>query len=136
MKKFVFFFIALLLVIISGYVYWSYFFVISDGTRVGILFKFTRTGTVFKTFEGEMIQPGLKTAKGINTNNFFFSVSDPNMAQKLNEVQGKVVEVHYKQYRKYLPWRGETYPNQEGQMMVDQIISVKDAKIEDATMLP
>jgi hypothetical protein len=135
MKKFVFLFIALLLLFGAGYVYWFFYNSFSDGTREGILFKFSRKGNIFKTYEGEMVQPGLRSAQGgtINTNNFFFSVIDVKLADSLNKIIGKNVSVHYIQYRKSLPWRGENYngrnQNQEnGQYIIDRIEKVSEVK--------
>lgn len=133
MKKFVFLFILILLLFGTGYVYWFYYNTFSDGTREGILFKFSTKGNIFKTHEGEMVQPGLRSASGgsINTNNFFFSVTDVKIADSLNKVIGKSVNVHYVQYRKSLPWRGENYngrnQNQEnGQYIIDRIEKVSE----------
>lgn len=132
MKKTVFLFILVLLLLGTGYVYWFYYNSFSDGSREGILFKFSRKGNIFKTYEGEMVQPGLRSAGArINTNNFFFSVTDVKIADSLNKVIGKSVSVHYIQYRKSLPWRGDNYngmnQNQEnGQYIIDRIEKVSD----------
>lgn len=135
MRKFIFLTTVILLLFGTGYVYWFYYNSFSDGTREGILFKFSRKGNIFKTYEGEMVQPGLRSASGgtINTNNFFFSVTDVKIADSLEKVIGKTVNVHYVQYRKSLPWRGENYngknQNQEnGQYIIDRIEHVSEAK--------
>jgi len=135
MKKFIFLSIAILLLFGAGYIYWFFYNSFSDGTREGILFKFSRKGNIFKTYEGEMVQPGLRSAQGgtINTNNFFFSVIDVKLADSLNKIIGKNVSVHYTQYRKSLPWRGENYngrnQNQEnGQYIIDRIEKVSEVK--------
>lgn len=68
----------------------------------------------------------------INTNNFFFSVSDVKLADTLDKCIGKSVKVHYIQYRKSLPWRGENYngKNQEnGQYIIDRIENVSEAHL-------
>ncbi len=39
---------------------------------------------------------------------FYFSVTEPRIASKLNELQGKVIVVHYMQKNGTLMWRGET----------------------------
>jgi len=135
MRKFAFLIFVLLLLFGAGYMYWFYYNSFSDGTREGILFKFSRKGNIFKTYEGEMVQPGLRSASGgmINTNNFFFSVTDVKLADSLEKVIGKTVNVHYVQYRKSLPWRGENYngrnQNQEnGQYIIDRIERVTETK--------
>lgn len=133
MRKMIFLTILFLLLFGTGYIYWFYYNVFSDGTRDGVLYKFSRKGNIFKTYEGEMVQPGLRSMSGgaINTNNFFFSVADLKIADSLNKVIGKTVKVHYVQYRKSLPWRGENYngKNQEsGQYVIDRIEQVSEAQ--------
>jgi hypothetical protein len=81
-----------------------------------------------------MVQPGLRSVQGgtINTNNFFFSVSDVKLADTLDKCIGKSVKVHYIQYRKSLPWRGENYngKNQEnGQYIIDRVENVSEAHL-------
>lgn len=117
----------------SGYMYWFYFNIYSDGSREGILYKFSRKGNVFKTFEGEIIQPGLRSVQGgvINTNNLSFSVIDIALADSLNKVIGKNVKLHYIQYRKNLPWRGDNYNNNDNNQNVGQYIVDRIEKVED-----
>lgn len=129
MKKTIFLALLFILLFASGYIYWFYYNSFSDGTREGVLYKFSRKGNIFKTYEGEIIQPGLRSVQGgsINTNNFLFSVADLKIADSLDKVIGKSVKIHYIQYRKSLPWRGENYngKNQEnGQYLIDRIESV------------
>ncbi len=132
MKKIIFLSVLIGGLFLSGYVYWFYYNVYSDGIRDGVLYKFSRKGNVFKTYEGELIQPGLRASSrgaSINTNNFNFSVLDEVMADSLEKVIGKTVKLHYIQYRKNLPWRGENYNsnNQEnGQYIIDRIEEVRD----------
>lgn len=131
MKKFIFFFILFLLIFGSAYVYWFYFNQYSDGYREGVLYKFSRKGNIFKTYEGEIIQPGLRSvqAGGINTNNFSFSVNNAQLADSLEHINGKNVKLHYIQYRKSLPWRGENYNgknSENGQYIVDRIEAVNE----------
>ncbi len=134
MRKFVFLFTLFILLFGSGYVYWFYYNSFSDGTRDGLLIKFSRKGNVFKTYEGELIQQGLRSYGGsgtINTNNFFFSVCDETIADSLEHIIGKNIKVHYTQYRKSLPWRGDNYNgrNQEnGQYIIDRIDKVSEGQ--------
>lgn len=132
MGKIITFFILALLIGISGYVYWFYFNPYSDGLREGVLQKFSRKGNVMKTYEGEIIQLGFgQRGSNFNAQYFYFSVDDLNVADSLQKCAGKVVELHYTQYRRSLPWRGETYTNNQeaGQYIVDGIRSVKDATV-------
>jgi len=98
------------ILIIAGYIYWSYFFTFSDGYRAGVLQKFSRKGTVFKTYEGEMILSSVQSNKNvaIASEKFIFSVSDKNVALQLDTIQGKNIVVHYTQKNRALPWRGES----------------------------
>lgn len=121
--------VGLLFFLISGgLIYYNYYFVYSEGTRVGVLIKFSNKGTVYKTYEGEVIQPGIKAANSIQmkSNTFKFSVTDEELAEKLMALQGQEIEIHYKQFHKNLPWRGETYEDQEGQYIVDELIRIKN----------
>ncbi|MDG1659167.1 MAG: hypothetical protein P8H56_11335 [Crocinitomicaceae bacterium] len=101
---------AVLLVVICIVVYFSYYFVYSEGSRVGILYKFSKKGTIFKTYEGAMVLPGVKSQKGssVYSNMFYFSVDDEKLAKKLIDSQGMELEVHYNQFNNGLPWRGDT----------------------------
>lgn len=136
MRKIIFLSLLIISLLVTGYVYWFYYKPYSDGLREGILFKFSRKGNIFKTYEGEIIQPGLRSIQGgvVNTNNLSFSVTDIKLADSLSKLVGKNVIVHYNQYRKNLPWRGENYNSKEGnqnagQYIVDRIEKVTDANI-------
>jgi hypothetical protein len=122
-RKFLVIFGAILLLTISLIVYFRYYYVYSDGTRVGVLYKFSRKGSVFKTYEGEIMLPGIRSRNisPITTNTFTFSVTDEVLAKKLTSLQGQELEIHYKQYNNSLVWRGENYKDQEGQYIVDRI---------------
>ena len=127
-KKILFIISFFLLLIVSGYVYYQYYFVYSSGTRVGILYKFSKKGTFFKTFEGEMVLPGVRTKNnaGISSNMFHFSVADEELANKLMNSQGMELELHYSNYNNSLPWRGDNYSEAEGQYVVDSLVRIKD----------
>ena len=131
MKKAIFLFVLFLMLFGAGYIYWFYYNSFSDGSREGLLIKCSRKGNIFKTFEGQIVQPGLRSGQGgsINTNDFYFSVIDATLADSLDKISNKTVKVHYIQYRKSLPWRGENYngKNQEnGQYIVDRIVKVSE----------
>ena len=50
---------------------------------------------------------GSKNASGtVQSKTFKFSVKDKEVAQKLTEMTGLRVTVHYKEYKGALPWRG------------------------------
>ncbi|MFZ1290366.1 MAG: hypothetical protein WAR79_09755, partial [Melioribacteraceae bacterium] len=54
-KKVLFSALFVIILIIAGSVYYNYFFTYSEGYRAGLLQKFSYKGTIFKTYEGEMI---------------------------------------------------------------------------------
>lgn len=128
-RKYIFIGLTIFLLVIASIVYFRYYFVYSEGTRVGILYKFSRKGNVFKTYEGEMVLPGVKfkgEKTALQSNMFHFSVSDEGLAQQLMKSQGMEVELHYAQYNNALVWRGDNYNNEDGQYVVDKLIRIKD----------
>ena len=95
--------------ILAGFFYFRYCWVFSDGTKTGELNSLTYTGYLFKTYEGEIILTGYgsKNASGtVQSKNFKFSVSNKEVAEKLRQMTGLRVTVHYKEYKGALPWRG------------------------------
>lgn len=103
-------FIILLVLGLGIFIYWKYAFTYSSGNRFGLLQKFSQKGTLFKTYEGELI---LSSVRGnlnvpIASEKFYFSVSDKNVAQQLMNLQGHNVTVHYHEKNGTLPWRGDT----------------------------
>ncbi|MEI9935013.1 MAG: hypothetical protein WDM71_09250 [Ferruginibacter sp.] len=92
--------------------------------------KFSFEGNIFKTYEGEIVQPSLYTQSSdtINSSNFFFSVTDKKIGDSLEKIIGKNIMVHYVQYHGPLPWRGDNYNGQnqeDGQFIVDSIMSIE-----------
>ena len=120
-----------LILALAGFCYFRFCFVFGEGVKAGELNQVMYKGYVFKTYEGRLIQPGFKGAKGggsIQSNEFNFSVVDKAIADSLMRCSGKVVEVHYREYLGTLPWRGmEKY-------IVDEIISVQ--KSDMTTVIP
>ena len=109
-RKYLYMAAAFVILIIGIYVYWSYFFTYSDGTRTGTLLKFSRKGTIFKTWEGELILPNIQsnTNATFSSEKFIFSVVNKDIAAQLEKLQGDYIDVHYNQKNQSLPWRGET----------------------------
>lgn len=119
-----YFHILLFLLILfgSGYVYLKYFFVFGEGVKAGQLNYVVNKGYIFKTYEGKLIQSGFKstpTSTGIQSNEFVFSVERKDVAEKLMRCGGQEVELHYKEYKGALPWRGFS------PYVVDSIISLQ-----------
>ena len=119
---------VLILLIVTGLVYFKFFFVFAEGVKAGELNQFALKGYVFKTYEGKIIQAGIRGGKSTGANagaliesyNLEFSVEDPEIAEQLMTLGGQVVQVHYKQYKGVLPWRGNT------RYIVDRIMSVAE----------
>lgn len=121
--------ISALVLILSLIVYFRYYFVYSEGTRVGILYKFSRKGTIFKTYEGEVMLPGIRNKykdSSMSSNMFYFSVTDEALAKKLMNSQGMEIELQYVYYNRPLPWRGDSYEGEEGQYIVEKLVRIKD----------
>jgi hypothetical protein len=99
--------IILILVIVST-IYYRYYFVFGEGVKAGTLNYFVKKGYMFKTYEGKLIQAGIKTAAvgNLASNEFMFSVTSESVAEKLNSDAGAFIELHYKEYLHTLPWRG------------------------------
>lgn len=115
--------VALLLLGAGLGLYFRYWFVYAEGTDAGELNYFARQGVVFKTYEGKMIQTGLKGAKaaqaGVQSNEFVFSVEEERIADSLMHCAGKQMTLHYKRYKGTLPWRGKS------EFVVDSIWTVE-----------
>lgn len=84
----------------------------SDGSRVGTIYKFSRKGVFFKTWEGEMNVGGIaQNASGVVVpNTWEFSVMDSQVVERINKAQldGNRVQVKYKQYMAVWPSWGKT----------------------------
>lgn len=105
------------------FVYFRFFFVYSSGVNAGELNHFQEEGIIFKTYEGKMIQSGFKSAdngtNGLRSNEFKFSVTDEKVADTLMRCSGKHVELRWKRYIAPLPWRGNS------QYVAYEVLSVK-----------
>jgi hypothetical protein len=116
-KKILFLIVTLIVIIIAVFIYWKYFFTYSDGYRAGLLQKFSHKGNIFKTYEGEMILSSVtsNTNVALASEKFYFSVTNKNLAQQLDTIQGQMVIVHYQQKNGVLFWRGDS------EYMVDSV---------------
>ena len=107
------------LLVIGGFFYYRYYFVFGEGVKAGQLNYFVKKGYMFKTYEGKLIQSGIKTqvAGTIESNEFMFSVTSESVATKLNSNAGSFLELHYREYLHTLPWRGVSV------FVVDSVLS-------------
>ena len=75
----------------------------ADGKRVGVLTKFSHKGLFIKSYEGELNMGGVRNnvnSKGessVVANVWEFSCSNPQMAEKLENLVGKEVVIKYHQ---------------------------------------
>ena len=96
---------------LAGFIFFKFCFVYSEGVNEGDINYFQKEGFVFKTYEGKMIQTGLKSSKGqgsIQSNEFKFSVVDKHVADRINSSPNVGVKLHWKRYLGTLPWRGNS----------------------------
>ncbi|MDD6252481.1 MAG: hypothetical protein PUA96_00295 [Bacteroidales bacterium] len=114
---------AVLAIALIGFISVKFYFVFGEGVKAGELNQVVYKGYIFKTYEGRLIQSGLRGtgSKGSVTMEsyvFEFSVDDKAVADSLMRCSGKNVELHYKEYLGALPWRGQQ------KYVVDKILSV------------
>lgn len=120
MKKYWYIPVILLLVLL-GFFWYRYLFVFGEGTKSGYLNFAVRKGTIFKTYEGKLIQEGFgRTQAGaLASYEFEFSVEDEKVFQQLENNSGKHFDLHYKEYKGVLPWRGNT------RYVVDRVVNMR-----------
>ena len=98
--------LTLALVVFFFFFYFYRTYTVSEGTRVGNMFKISEKGYVFKTFEGELHLGGSQL---MNKNSIWaFSVKDRATYEEIQKFEGKVVKVHYKQLIDPFAWQGDT----------------------------
>lgn len=124
MRKFFSIFLVLLVLVLAVIIFWRYYYVFGEGVKAGELNYMVKKGYVFKTYEGKLIQSGLrsKTPGTVASYEFEFSVTNDSIANILMLNSGKEFELHYKEYMGTIPWRGHSV------YIVDQIINMKDVK--------
>jgi hypothetical protein len=108
-KKLLLFFVLLFVLSLIGlFVYFNYTY--SEGSRAGMLMKFSNKGFVFKTYEGELNLGGINPLPGntIANNIWKFSVKNDSIAELLKSKEGQMLRLHYKEKVKNLPWQGDT----------------------------
>ena len=115
------------LVVGAGLFAFHFYFVFGEGTKAGELNFVVYKGIIFKTYEGRLIQSGFNSrgssrAQGgsIQSNEFNFSIKDKEIAEILMRKSGCMVQLHYKEFRGALPWRGHS------KYVVDKIEYIKD----------
>jgi hypothetical protein len=119
-KKFLSWFVFLCAVMLVILIWWRYYNVFGEGVKSGELNYVVKKGNIFKTYEGKLIQSGIrsKTPGAIQSYEFEFSIESDSIANVLMKNSGSYFDLHYKEYRGAIPWRGYSV------FVVDQIISM------------
>lgn len=114
----------MLLLALGGFTYFKFFFVFGEGVKNGELSYVVYKGYVFKTYEGKLIQQGFRSdgSGKMGSNEFEFSVSSKEIAERLMRAGGEEVELRYREYKHALPWRGYSV------YVVDSIVSISKKK--------
>ena len=123
-RKIVTIFILVILLIGGIVFWWNYLYVFGEGVKSGQLNYVVKKGNIFKTYEGKLIQSGFRSQQGtsIQSYDFEFSVTDDSIANVLMNNSGDYFDLHYKEYKGTLPWRGFT------KYIVDKIINMEKAR--------
>jgi hypothetical protein len=124
MKKFFTIFLLCVIVLLGVWFAWHFYWVFGEGVKAGQLNNFTKKGYVFKTYEGKLIQAGFQggEAGAVQSNEFRFSVASESVAAQLMSNSGKIFELHYKEYKGALPWRGTS------EFVVDSVYSMREER--------
>lgn len=122
MGRFISSFLIILVIVAAAFIYWKFYFVFGEGAKAGELNFLVKKGYVFKTWEGKLVQAGLRSQSPntIQSYEFEFSVANDEVAKKLMSNEGRMVNLHYKEYKGSLPWRGHSA------YIVDSVISITD----------
>lgn len=77
----------------------------SEGSRVGVITKFSRKGIKWKTYEGNLLTGGMDTRS-----NWSFTVKDKSFIPDIQAAMdsGHRVKIGYTQKMMVMPWDGET----------------------------
>lgn len=103
---------------VTGYV--RYYWVFGTGVKSGELNYVVHKGILFKTYEGKMIQTGIRSQQGsFESMEFLFSIDDKVVANELMVHSGNQFNLHYKEYLAALPWRGHS------RFVVDSVVSME-----------
>ncbi len=113
--------LLLVVAVIAIMLWWKYYYVFGEGVKSGELNYVVKKGNIFKTYEGKLIQSGFrsKAAGTVQSYEFEFSVVNDSIANVLMQNSGNYFDLHYKEYKGTLPWRGFS------PYIVDQIIKME-----------
>lgn len=89
---------------IGYYFYRTY--TVSEGSRSGTLFKISKKGWVFKTYEGQLHLAGSVMLTAQST--WDFSAESTAIYNEMQQYEGKSVKCYYHQVVHAFPWQGDT----------------------------
>jgi len=124
----------ILVLLLAAYIFvvssWNY----STGERAGWVQKLSRKGWLCKTWEGEL---SLVSMPGAAPEMFLFTVRDDAVAEKINQVMGKRVALHYEE-KVGLPTScfGETRHYVTGVRVQDEISLMPGVMVPTAPAVP
>ena len=132
MKKFAWITGLILVLGLGIFFWWKFYFVFGEGVKAGSLNYFVKKGVMFKTWEGRMVQEGFQspTSGALQSNEFRFSVTDPEVASILERNSGKHLELRYEEFNGMLPWRGTS------EFVVTEVINSSESTNTDGGTLP
>ncbi|MBQ9598174.1 MAG: hypothetical protein IJR34_08010 [Bacteroidales bacterium] len=132
LKKIILWVCIIAVLIGAGAFFFHFYFVFGEGTKAGELNFVVKKGVIFKTYEGRLIQTGLTSkgavtspGSGLQSNEFNFSIDNKEVAELLMRKSGCFVQLHYREFRGKLPWRGHN------KFVVDKIEYIKDLYQDD-----
>jgi len=116
--------ILLILLIIGFWFWWNYLYVFGEGVKSGQLNYIVKKGNIFKTYEGKLIQSGIRSQQpgSVQSYEFVFSVADDSLANYMMNNSGAYYDLHYKEYKNTLPWRGFS------PFIVDKIVRMEPSR--------
>lgn len=103
-KKFFLKFLLFFIVVATLFVTFVYYSPYEVGVNSGKLTKISRSGYLFKTWEGEIIS----NVSGLQSFTFSVQDKDQTIIEQLKDLQGKDVKVEYIERYKAFFWWGET----------------------------
>lgn len=124
MRKFLGITIFIIVLASVIFIYWRFYHPFGDGVKAGELNYLVKKGYIFKTYEGKIIQSGLRSRQpgSVQSYEFEFSVENEKVANQLMVNSGKEFRLHYKEYFGRLPWRGHSF------FVVDSILEMKEIR--------
>ena len=102
------------IVLLATFLFWwvwnRYYQVYSEGVEHGWVMKVVNEGTVFKTYEGELLSERYAADTIALTSFFHFTITDDSVAAQTKRLEGSGVRVAvtYQEYKGVLPWRGSS----------------------------